>query len=129
MLDVDGGNHVDAGVEQLEDVFVPFLVRGSRRVRVGQLIDDRELRTTFLDGLQVHLLQGDAAVLDLALGQLLDVADARQGVGPAVRLDEGDDDIRPLPLQLVGVLEHLVGLAHAWRRTDVHAQPRTPFLP
>ena len=35
---------------------------------------------------------------------------------------------RPLPLQLVGVLEHLVGLAHAWRRADVHAQPRAPFL-
>ena len=60
---------------------------------------------------------------------LLEVADPRQRVGAAVRLDEADDDVEALPLQLVGVLEHLVGLADAWRGADVHAQPRAPFLP
>ena len=52
----------------------------------------------------------------------------RQRVGAAVRFDEADHHVEALPLQLVRVLEHLVGLAHARRGADVHAQPRAALF-
>jgi hypothetical protein len=39
-----------------------------------------------------------------------------------VSLDEPDDDVHALGLQKVGVLEHLVGLAHPRRVADVDLQ-------
>src|SRR5581483_11958422 len=43
---------------------------------------------------------------------LLEVADQRGGVGPAVRLDHPDDRVHALLLEPLALLEHLVGLAH-----------------
>jgi hypothetical protein len=81
----------DAGGEQLEDV---------PRIASREWIPARSVwassSTTancgrrFLDGVPgSHLLQGDAADTSIRRwGICFDVADARQGVGPAVRLDE-----------------------------------------
>ncbi len=44
VLDVDGRDHVDAGVEHLLDVLPALLVPHPRRVRVRELVDERELR-------------------------------------------------------------------------------------
>ena len=44
MLHVDGRDHVDAGLEHLVDVLVALRVSRSRRVRVRELVDERELR-------------------------------------------------------------------------------------
>ena len=87
---------------------IPLLVGRSGRVGVRELVDDGDLRPPRLDRLDVHLLERHAAVLDRAQRHLLEVADQRQRVGAAVRLDEADDDVEPLAFQLVGVLEHLV---------------------
>src|SRR5262245_23105108 len=38
-------------------------------------------------------------------------------------LDVADDHVNPLPAKLVGVFQHLVGLADSRRRADVHTKP------
>ena len=50
---------------------------------------------------------------DLPQRDLLDVPDQGGGIGTTVRLDRANDDIESLPAELVGILEHLVGLADA----------------
>ena len=57
VLDVDGGDDVDAGVEQLLDVLPALLVPGARDVGVGQLVDQRDLGLPGEDGVDVHLLE------------------------------------------------------------------------
>ena len=111
-----------------EDVLVPLLVRRARRIRVRELVDDGDLRAPRQDRVDVHLLQRHAAVLDLPQRHLLEVADLRERVGAAVRLDEADDHVEALALQLVGVLEHLVGLADPRaRRRCTPAAARAPL--
>ena len=55
VLDVDGREHVDAGVEQVLDVLVALLVLEARCVGVGQLVDQRDLRRAPQDGGEVHV--------------------------------------------------------------------------
>ncbi len=86
-----------------------------------QLVDHGDLRAPGEDGRHVHFLQRHAAVLNLALRHLLEIANPRQGVGAAVRFNERDDDVEALTAQLVGVLEHPVSLADARRGADVQA--------
>ena len=57
VLDVDGRDDVDAGVEDLVDVLVALLVAHARRVRVRELVDQRELGRAPDDGVDVHLLE------------------------------------------------------------------------
>ena len=64
VLDVDGREHVDAGVEHVLDVLVALGVLDARRVRVRELVDQAQLGRALEDGGQVHLLEDAAAVLD-----------------------------------------------------------------
>ncbi len=96
----------------------------ARHVGVRELVDERDLRLAGEDGIDVHFLELDTAILDDAQRHGLEVADQRLGVRPAVRLDEADDDIEALSLEEVRILQHLIGLANARRGADVHAQPR-----
>ncbi len=64
VLDVHGGDDVDAGVEELVDVLPPLGVAGAGDVRVRELVDERDLRVPGEDGVEVHLLEACAAVLD-----------------------------------------------------------------
>ncbi len=71
----------------------------------------------------IHLFQVDAAIGNHALGHDLQVADARFGLRAAVRLHQADDDIDALlVLHAVGIVEHVVGLAHARRGAEIDAQ-------
>ena len=60
VLDVDGGDDVDAGVEQVAHVLPPLGVPRSGDVRVGQLVDEGDLGAAGEHGVEVHLLDGGA---------------------------------------------------------------------
>ena len=124
MLDVDGGDDGDARVQEFEHVLVALAVLRAGGVRVRQLVNDGDRGPAADDRPHVQLFEGDAAVLQLARGDALQVADARGGLRAPVRLDEGDDDVHALALEVVRLFEHLVGLANAGGRADVDAQPR-----
>ena len=57
VLNVHGGEDIDLVLEQLQNVFVALVVLAAVDVGVGQLIDDRDLRTAREDGVDVHLLR------------------------------------------------------------------------
>ena len=93
VLDVYGSDDVDASVEQIEDVLVPFLVRRSGRVGVGELVHHHDLRPARLDRVDVRLFERHTTVLNLAFRHPLEIADTCKGIRPPVRLDEADDDV------------------------------------
>ena len=57
VLDVDRGDDVDAGGEQLLDVRPALGVAGAGDVGVGQLVDQRDLGRPGQHGVEVHLLE------------------------------------------------------------------------
>ena len=64
VLDVEGRDHRDAGVEQRLDVLPALLVLRAGDVRVRQLVDERHLGPAGEDRVDVHLLERRAAVVD-----------------------------------------------------------------
>ena len=111
VLHIHGGEDVNAGIEQFDDILVALGVAGAGDVGVGQFIHQRQLRVAGQQGVQVHFLQHHAAILGLAPRD--DGQPGDQGVGllPSVRLDIADDDVAPLALGALGGAEHGVGLA------------------
>ena len=65
VLDVDRRDHVDPGPEQVLDVLVALGVAAAGGVGVRQLVDQADGRAPGEDRVEVHLAEGDAAVLDL----------------------------------------------------------------
>ena len=123
MLDVEGRDHVDPGVEQLLDVLPPLLVPRTRHVRVGELVDERDLRAAGDDGVDVHLLEPRRGTSITRRGIDLEAVDLLGGVRPAVRLDEPDDDIGAPLTPPTALVEHREGLPDTRRGPEVHAQP------
>ncbi len=85
------------------------------------------------DGVDVHLLERDAAVLDAPARHDLEPLRERGGLGPVVRLQVADDDVDAVRERLPALEEHAVRLAdsggHAQQDpvTAAHAgDPRRP---
>ena len=113
MLDVEGGENVNAGVEQLGHVLVAFGVAAVGRVGVGELIHQRQARAARQHGVQVHVGKGNAAIFNLAArntGQALG-----QGVGflASVGFQVGDGDVSAGSQFAAGGFEHGISLADA----------------
>jgi hypothetical protein len=122
MLDVDGGDDDDAGVEQLLDVLPPFGISRAGDVGVGELVDQDHLRSPDEDGVNVHLGERGTAVGDGPAGQGLQIADHLLGVLAAMSLHVADDDVRSPILASAALFEHLVRLADSGGGAKVDAQ-------
>ena len=119
VLHIQGGDDVDAGVPQLLDVLPPLLADGAGRVRMGELIDQGDLRAPRDDGVEIHLLEDRAAVRDLLARDQLEAAEELLGPGTAVGLDVGDGDILAALFSLSALFEHGKGLARPGCRAQV----------
>ena len=113
MLDVDRRDHVDPGVEQLLHVLPALLVPRSRSVGVCVLVDQHDVRPPRQDGVEIHLFQRGAAVLDLLQRHHLEVADLCGCLMATVRLDDADHHIGAALLASYPFAEHPVRLADA----------------
>ena len=113
MLDVDGRDHVDARVEHFLDVLPALLVPHARRVRVRELVDERELRRAPDHGIHVHLRELHRAPLRVQPRHDFEPLGQRGGLRAVVGLEVADHDVDALLLGLPALLEHAVGLAHA----------------
>ena len=123
VLDVEGADDVDAGVQQLEDVLVALAVAAAGNVRVRQLVDDGDGGLALEDVVEAHLLDDDAAILDAAgAGSTSSPSTSATVSSAAVRLDEADHDVDPAPSQRVRLFQHAVGLADPGREPDVQLQ-------
>src|SRR6185437_7939947 len=122
VLDVDGGDHVDARVQQLGDVLPALFVPRTRHVGVRELVDKRDLRLAGEDRVDVHLFPLAAAVAHLLARDDLKPVEQHRRLGPRVRLGEGDHHVRPAFRPPVPFREHGERLADTGSGTQVDPQ-------
>ena len=127
MLDVDRGEDIDAGREQLVDVHEALGVARPRGVGMGELVDQDEPGRARKHRVEIHLGQHRAVAVDHPAGYDFERADQRLGLGPAVGLDDADDDVGPFAQTHRAVGQHLVGLADAGRGAEEHLELAAPF--
>ena len=111
VLDVDGRVDVDAVVQQLFDVEIALGMAAPRRIGVGELVDEHDLRPSGDDRIEVHLLELTPFVLDDAARDDFQPLEQRFRFFAPVRLDDPDDDIVAVLLSGPRRLQHLIGLA------------------
>ena len=80
VLDVDGRDDGDAGVEQLLDVLPAFGVLAARGVGVGELVDEHHLWLALQHRLDVELGELAAAVLDVLAAGIISMPAIRSAV-------------------------------------------------
>ncbi len=94
VLDVDGRDDVDAGIQELLHVLPALLVARTGRVGVGEFVDERDARRPLEDSLEVHFAQLDAAVRHDVARHDRKALDERGRRRTTVGLDDRDDDVR-----------------------------------
>ncbi len=122
VLDVHGGVDVDAVGEDFLDVEIALGVPAPRRIGVGELIDQHDLRPPRDHGVEIHLVDGVAPVRRRLARY--DRQPFEEGLGflPAVGLDDADHHIDPVLAPRARLQEHLIGLADARGGADEDAQ-------
>ena len=118
VLDIHRGEDVDAVLGELQDVLVAFTVSRTGRVRVGQLVDQDELRLPRHDRIRVHFLERHPAVGDRHTGDELETGRQVVGVLPLVAFQVPDDDVGTLLLHPPGFQEHRERLADTGRHAE-----------
>ena len=96
--------------------------RGSGDVGVGQLVDEGHLRMAGEHGVEVHLLEAGAPVVDDPPGDDLQVVAQLLGERAAVGFHEADDDVGAPLFAPVALVEHGVGLADPGCGSQVDAE-------
>ena len=120
VLDVDGGDHVDAGADDLLDVLVALGMARAGSVGMRELVDDHHVGLARDDRVKVHLLELNFAILDLAARNDLEVANPLLGLAAMMRFDEAQHDIHSPVAELMRLLEHPVCLAYARGGADIN---------
>ncbi|MNM85855.1 hypothetical protein D3C81_979920 [compost metagenome] len=123
VLDVDRGVHIDAVGQQFLYVLPAFGVAAAGRIGVGQFVDQHQGRRGLEQAVEVHFLEGDAAILAAQQGLLLKASEQYLGFGAAMGFDHPGQHLHALALLGVGGLEHGEGLADAGGGAKEHLQP------
>ncbi len=122
MLDVERRVDVDSGGDQLLDVEIALGVAAARRVGVGELVDEDQLRPSRQHGVDIHLVELAPLVLDAPPRDDLEAGDQRFGLLAAMRLDDADDDVDAFRQPRPRRLQHLIGLADARRGAEEYLE-------
>ena len=123
MLDVDGRDDVNAGVEQVEHILPALRVpRGAGHVGMGEFIDQRHAGAAAQHTVQVHLLEPAAVVFADAAGDDLQARGVSLGHGPVVVLDGRDDDVVAERTPALAFVKHGDGLARSRGGSQVDAE-------
>src|SRR2546423_12160952 len=101
VLDVDGSDYGNAGVENFKHVFVALLVFRTRNVCMREFIDYDYFRVPGQDCLDVKFFEACAAVLNALEGYLLKSVDQGFGLKSSVSLDQSQRDVHALAPELV----------------------------
>ena len=122
VLDVQGGDHVDARVQELFDVLPPLLVARSRDVRVGELVDEHLRGMAGQDRVDVHLLERAPPILEASARHHLEVGDLLRGLRAAMGLDEPDHHVGAAVVAAPALVQHGERLADARCGAEIYAQ-------
>ena len=121
MLNVEGGVHLDPGVQQVERVLPPLLMPDAWRVRVRELVEQKDRGLAGQGGFEIELAEHDASMLDFSSRENGEAADERLRLGTAMRFDAADDDIDPVVAEPARPFQHRVGLP------DAGGEPKVDF--
>ena len=105
----------------LLDVLPALLVREPGALVWASSSTSTSVGTAAQDGVDVHLGDRAAAVLDRPAGHDLEIADLLGRARPPVGLDEADDDVGAALAAPMPLVEHGERLADARRRAEVDA--------
>ena len=125
VLDVDRGGDVDSRIEKFDDILPAFGMAAARRIAMRQLVDQHQIGAARQSPIEIELVEPVALVIDRNPRQHLEGFEQRRRLGAAMRLGHPDQDIAPIDLPPRGVLQHAIGLAHAWRRAEIRGEPST----
>jgi hypothetical protein len=113
MLDVHRRQHINAGIQQLKYIFVALAMFAALDIRMGQLVDQRNLRLARQDRVYIHLFKLRAFVFDRFPGHDLELLHKlRHGLSP-VRFNHSYHHILATALAANRLRQHGVRLAHA----------------
>ena len=121
VLDIERGDHGDAGVKQCFDVLPPLVMRAARDVAVRVFVDQRHFRLTLQHRLDVEFGKGAPAIGDVVRRNDLDALDELADLLAAVRFHDRGDDVGAALQPAVRLAEHGAGLADTRCRTKVDA--------
>ena len=116
MLDVQGGEHVDARGQQFVHVLPAFQVARAGHVAVGQLVHQRQFGTPRQQGVQIHFLEGAAAIVDLDRRKDRHPLQKPFGFAAAMGFDDAGDHVDAVAHALARGFQHGIGLANARSR-------------
>ena len=125
VLDIERGPDVDAGREQVEHVEMALGVAAALAgvvglVAVGEFVDQGQRRAAGEQGVEVHLLAGDAGAGEPAAGEDFETGEQGCGVGAAMGLDDAADDVASLGPARAGSGQHFPGLAEPGIESEEH---------
>jgi hypothetical protein len=126
VLDVHGGIDVDAMAEDFLDVEITLGMAAARRVGVSEFVDQHDLGAQRDDGIEVHFLDGLAAIGHRFAGDDRQPLEQRLGLLASMGFHHADDHIGAVLAFGAGVLEHFIGLADARSGADEYAQLAEP---
>ncbi len=126
MLDVQRRPDVDAGGQQLLDVLPALGMARARDIGVGAFVHQQEPRPPGQGGVDVELHQGAPAIGDRLSRQDFQPLEQGRGLGSPVGFHHPHQHLGPLRLPPPGLLQHLVGLAHARRHAEKDLEPAAP---
>ena len=128
MLDVERCIDIDAGGDQLVDVHVALGMTATWCVGVSQFIDQRELRATGQQCIEIQLRQCAPTVIDRTARDDFHTVEQSLGFASPVRLNHTNDDIDAFLIARAGGGEHLEGLADTRRGAEEDLQAATRAL-
>ncbi len=128
MLDVERRIDVDAAGEDFLHIHVALRMTTAARIGMGKFIDEDELRAAGKDGVEIHLVELLAAIVDQPSRHDLETIDQRLGFLAAMGFDDADDDIEAICKARPAGHQHFIGLADAGGRTEKDLQPAATFL-
>ena len=123
VLNIQRGEDVDAGLEQLDDILITFWVARTGSVCVRQFIDHREARMPEQDRVEIHLGERRAAVFQLRARRDRQAVDERFGFCSSVCFHNPNHDLAVVALLLPSRLQHGVSLADAGTHPEENLEP------
>ncbi len=126
MLHVDGGHHVDAGIQQLVDILPAFGMARATGVAVRQLIHQDHRRMTGQGSIKIELRV--AMLAGGATRQQRQAVKQLRRFGPVMGLHHADQHLQPLRAQAPCLLQHREGFPHPGAGAKVDLQLAAPAV-
>src|SRR4030042_6468249 len=122
MLNIQCGNDVNPGSQDVLDVLISFIIAAAGDIGVGQLISQRHLWLPGQNRIHIHLFHNNPPVLLPATGNYLPPFEEPFGFNSAVGFHEAHDYIDPFFFESMTFEKHLVGLSDACCVAEIDLQ-------